>query len=682
MNSKSLIAAIAIISASAASATEVLNVGDFDSPQLLYKGSDANNAPIVAESNHSATQIIYTADQLTAMQGKQLQSISFKFSSSQNLANYKTTLKVYLKETTSTSYVPTSLPEIGDAYYWDRIDDGYQYVTQEFSPASIQGNGTLTIDLKAKPFLYIGNSLMITVVSDSEATAPIRFYSTSSTDAAIKALTYADNSMDFFANMESNGNTTIHQAETGARLATVPVVQFAYTDYTPEDAFSGGKGTAAEPYLISNANDILLLDQWTNAEKTRGIFFKLTTDLQLPRNLTIGSLADFTGTFNGDGHCITVDINITNSSWAGLFQSVSHATIRNLKVAGTVVGSTYTGGVAGAADTESLFENVANYADVTGSYYTGGIVGATISQGGTGSQLHKCANFGTVSGYVAGGIVGYSGQRIGNQHSVLANYGKIITDGRNSGGVIGNPLHNDRIHGLVNFGTTSNNSIAGTVGTPRYAMTDLYYDRQMFYTTAEYPAQAKYTRQLIGSGLKSDTGDMSDENWLYTDGLLPRIKMDGIENDPRTLLYATPVILDDADNVTDIKKPFNVGVANGVRWQSMNGCVAFYDDGSVALVKKGSDLITASLNGYERSIEINVTGEAGIEEAQSASEKVFGATGEIRLNISHRTNVVIYSITGIEVANSLLDEGQHSIPMEKGIYIVKTNNRSYKTTVK
>ena len=96
-----------------------------------------------------------------------------------------------------------------------------------------------------------------------------------------------------------------------------------------------GEGTEASPYLISSADD------WNNfAQNVKlgrsysGSHVKLTADISVS-HMAGGYLADdnyqpFSGTFDGDGHTLTINLN-NQSRFAAPFKCVKDATIKNLR---------------------------------------------------------------------------------------------------------------------------------------------------------------------------------------------------------------------------------------------------------------------------------------------------------------------------------------------------------------
>ena len=106
---------------------------------------------------------------------------------------------------------------------------------------------------------------------------------------------------------------------------------------------TSGAGTEESPYLINDAND------WNSftAKVNSGISYsdkviKLTDNISVTTMAGLfqneGNYQPFSGTFDGDGHTLT--INVSNQSrFTAPFKCVSGATIKNLRTAGTIDGT-------------------------------------------------------------------------------------------------------------------------------------------------------------------------------------------------------------------------------------------------------------------------------------------------------------------------------------------------------
>ncbi|MBQ3329681.1 MAG: discoidin domain-containing protein, partial [Ruminococcus sp.] len=136
--------------------------------------------------------------------------------------------------------------------------------------------------------------------------------------------------------------------------------------------------------------------------KTSGKFFKMTDNISVSTAVGSGGY-HFSGTFDGDGHTLTLD------NMSGAPFSIEGATIKNLKVDGSVSGgrhvSALVGGIGGTAD--NLIENCHVAATVTTSdAYCGGFVGHGGSKAKT--TIKNCVFSGTINGATAGTFWGWS----------------------------------------------------------------------------------------------------------------------------------------------------------------------------------------------------------------------------------------------------------------------------------
>jgi hypothetical protein len=171
--------------------------------------------------------------------------------------------------------------------------------------------------------------------------------------------------------------------------------------------YSGGSGTALDPYLVSNAQDLY------DVRSTLGAYFLQTTDIDLGTYTSwepIGSTASpFTGNYNGDDNSITnlvITVQETIYDGYGLFGVVSGGTIEKCSLIDiNVTGETDTGGLVGYLENGRI-----ESCTVTGAlsregddYHTGGIAGYV-----EGSVLTYCTTDIVIDQEVprAGGIAG------------------------------------------------------------------------------------------------------------------------------------------------------------------------------------------------------------------------------------------------------------------------------------
>ena len=165
-----------------------------------------------------------------------------------------------------------------------------------------------------------------------------------------------------------------------------------------------GSGTENDPYIITNTE---LWDFFAftvgQGKNYSGQFVRLADDIDI--TTTVGRREDrpFSGTFLGNGKTITANIVSTtsgtgaNEQGVAPFHYVKDATIRDLKVAGTIASASYhTSGIVGFADGTNLIEGCAVTATLNvSSNYAGGIVGH--GQNST-TTIRGCAFTGTING--------------------------------------------------------------------------------------------------------------------------------------------------------------------------------------------------------------------------------------------------------------------------------------------
>lgn len=144
---------------------------------------------------------------------------------------------------------------------------------------------------------------------------------------------------------------------------------------------------------------------------------------------------DFSGTFDGNGHTVTLAIS-GDSDYQALFAKLAAgAVVKNVMVDGEVTGTDNIGGIAGIATNATIIA-CANKATVTATgRYVGGLVGK-----GTGLTMTSCYNQGAVSSTRTrpinmGGIAGYvdGGASVENCY----NTGSITGSGDNTAAVVG-----------------------------------------------------------------------------------------------------------------------------------------------------------------------------------------------------------------------------------------------------
>lgn len=159
--------------------------------------------------------------------------------------------------------------------------------------------------------------------------------------------------------------------------------------------------------------------------------YRLTNDI----TVTVPYGKDFSGTFDGDGHTVTLNISGSDSNVA-LFKTVAGGTVKNVLTKGSVSGDTCVAGIA-ANMTGGSITSCANTAEISATErYVGGIVGKM--DGGT---VENCYNKAVISSTRTKPV--YLGGIVGNLNSSTAtvkncyNSGAINTTGKNAASIVG-----------------------------------------------------------------------------------------------------------------------------------------------------------------------------------------------------------------------------------------------------
>ena len=253
-------------------------------------------------------------------------------------------------------------------------------------------------------------------------------------------------------------NTTGGSASTAAgETITVTVAENEITVQAVDtSAEPSGSGTAADPYQIGNADQLMWFAEKVNGStktSTSSLCAKLTSDIDLAGKewTPIGccnSNSDcvyYGGTFDVAGHTVS-GLTINNAKkYQALFGYVKGGTIQDLTVKGSVsssaTSSPYAAGIVSYGNPVTI-KNCTNEVDVTAS--AKGYAAGVCAYLGTGSKMESCANKGSVSGYgdyvggVAGTVTGSTTTITGCfNHGVVINTGKPGSMNYCTGGIAG-----------------------------------------------------------------------------------------------------------------------------------------------------------------------------------------------------------------------------------------------------
>ncbi len=239
--------------------------------------------------------------------------------------------------------------------------------------------------------------------------------------------------------------------ENGSYRMEIPVVK-------PPKAFEG-KGTEAEPYLISSKEDLVNLAALSNGavpNHFEDTWFRLTSDIDMAGIegfLGISARNNgkyqgtpiwwFSGKFDGNGH------KISNMHIRGVVFDANGAVVSYGTVGGSVMNVGFFGSLGAGAVVENL--TIDETCSVEGYMNVGSIAGLMTAR----STVRNCVNGARITGYQyhIGGIAGYAYSSKITDGIVISdciNYGDVLSNDESAGGIVGDSRA--MISGCLNAG--------------------------------------------------------------------------------------------------------------------------------------------------------------------------------------------------------------------------------------
>lgn len=190
-----------------------------------------------------------------------------------------------------------------------------------------------------------------------------------------------------------------------------------------------GSGTAASPYLISEAAQFDYLRQYPNK------YFRLKNNIAFPSGFAFKPIENFTGTLDGAGYTLSnLLIGTTDNIPVGFFSTLGKGskvlnltfdgvsasgtgntgvlagslfgTAENITIQGGTVNGLTVGGLCGTADSTAVISGCITSAKVSGTT-AGGLAGRTES-----AQWSNCFSSGAITGGTGGSVSALFGKQI------------------------------------------------------------------------------------------------------------------------------------------------------------------------------------------------------------------------------------------------------------------------------
>lgn len=245
------------------------------------------------------------------------------------------------------------------------------------------------------------------------------------------------------------------------------------------------------------------------AEMQPGGTYQLTADIAVKEPYD----KDFTGTFDGNGHTVTLDITASTAN-VGLFSKLAGgAVVKNVITAGSISGKVNNvGGIAGTADGNVTIENCKNTASIKGGKGAGGILG--YSEPGSGFvTISSCANMGSVSGTrkQVGGIAG----NVVGTHIIRNCYNQgDISDGA---GILGRGTKGVLVENCYTVGSVETNGAIIAVSSSSYSSDEPCRIVNCYAPSETVTALVPSTVKISHSGTKS-SAEMQSADFAATLG--------------------------------------------------------------------------------------------------------------------------------------------------------------------
>lgn len=237
--------------------------------------------------------------------------------------------------------------------------------------------------------------------------------------------------------------------------------------------------------------------------------YQLTADIIV----TAPYASDFSGTFDGNGHTVTLEIT-AKTNYVGLFKTLAGgAVVKNVITAGSISGKVNNvGGIAGTADGNVTIENCKNTASIKGGKGAGGILG--YSEPGSGFvTISSCANMGSVSGTrkQVGGIAG----NVVGTHIIRNCYNQgDISDGA---GILGRGTKGVLVENCYTVGSVETNGAIMAVSSSSYSSDEPCRIVNCYAPSETVTALVPSTVKISNSGTKS-SAEMQSADFAATLG--------------------------------------------------------------------------------------------------------------------------------------------------------------------
>ena len=247
-----------------------------------------------------------------------------------------------------------------------------------------------------------------------------------------------------YANYDGNvGTLPTPQEILGVAYNTANTYKLVFADGFYAEYPIYADRTVAVDVIVNNMCEIATKEDWKKfgdlvRSGERNLNAKLTVDLNLGTDIQkIGSEStSYSGTFDGQGHTITIDWNVYGGGYFALFPFVTDATIKNLRVTGQMTSDSEPLGVfALNADGNTTFSGCVSDVKITNgntnsSYCAAGMVLSAYSKGKI--TFKDCIVSGDLNGTTDNSRQGMGGFVCGQADDATCTFDNCLYTGTNN----------------------------------------------------------------------------------------------------------------------------------------------------------------------------------------------------------------------------------------------------------
>lgn len=176
-------------------------------------------------------------------------------------------------------------------------------------------------------------------------------------------------------------------------------------------------------FAIATNHDLEWFAAYAKTQETKNANAKLVADINYTAQESLGVVrCNYGGTFDGQGHTVTLNLKRGEEGRAALFDMVENATIKNIVVAGTIENEgQFAAGLVVEAYGNTVVKNAVVAAEITSEYIGDGTNGGIVAIGHDNLLLENVAFVGSIEADLCDGNGGFIGYTHGGNNTEIKN---------------------------------------------------------------------------------------------------------------------------------------------------------------------------------------------------------------------------------------------------------------------